>query len=317
MAAMLALYLPAGANAALNYGCYACHGVKDFPGGYVSKTRYSGSVHGKFSCAACHVDITAFPHGTPRKVDCGICHLFGKAGAPKTPALQYGLSVHGKAVREGIAGAPLCQTCHGSHYILPPDNPQSRIYRKNIPRLCSRCHQAQYGAYMKSIHAGVLFDMGIEKAAVCSDCHEEHRVPNAASPLWMLWLVSECGNCHKRELTTYRHTYHGKVTRLGYTTVAKCSDCHGAHDILPPSDPNSTLSSSNIVHTCRKCHPGATRDFTKFYAHPNDRDKKHYPRLYYTYLAMTILLTGVFAFFITHTFLWAYRTLKDRHKKKE
>ena len=38
--------------------------------------------------------------------------------------------------------------------------------------------------------------------------------------------------------------------------------------------------------------------------------------LYYTYLFMTLLLIGVFTFFLTHTFLWAYRALKERIQKK-
>ena len=316
IATALILLLPARAKA-LNASCYACHGEKDFTGGYVDKTGFSQSVHGKFSCVACHTGIVTFPHGKkPQKVNCGICHLPGRGGAPEIPALQYRLSVHGMAVREGVAGAPRCQTCHGSHYILPPNNPKSVIYRKNIPRLCSRCHRAEYEIYKKSIHARALFDMGIEKAAVCYDCHEEHRVPNVTSPRWMLWLVGKCGSCHKRELATYRQTYHGQVTRLGYTTVAKCPDCHGSHGILPPSDPASTLSKANRLHTCKKCHPKASRGFTTYYAHPDDRDRQRYPVLYYTWLAMTMLIAGVFAFFAIHTFLWAYRTLKERLGKK-
>ena len=30
---------------------------------------------------------------------------------------------------------------------------------------------------------------------------------------------------------------HGALTNLGYTEGAKCSDCHGSHDILPLNDP--------------------------------------------------------------------------------
>ncbi len=315
-AAVLVLFLPTLANAGLNSACYACHGKKDFPGGYVDAAAYSGSVHGQFSCSACHANITTYPHGKPRKVNCLVCHLPGIGGAPKTPAIQYEMSVHGKAVREGIAGAPRCQTCHGAHDILPPNDPRSRTYRKNIPRLCSRCHMAQYERYKKSIHARALFDMGMERSAVCYDCHEEHRVPNVTSPKWMLWLVGKCGSCHERELATYRQTYHGQVTRLGYATVAKCSDCHGAHDILPPSDPASTLSYGNRLHTCRKCHPDASMGFTTYFAHPDDRDRRRYPQLYYTWLAMTALIVSVFAFFVVHTFLWAYRTLRERLKRK-
>ena len=71
-----------------------------------------------------------------------------------------------------------------------------------------------------------------------------------------------CGKCHADRLENYRDTYHGKAMALGKPNiapeVAACYDCHGHHDILPPSDPNSHLSTNNIVATCQQCHPGAT-----------------------------------------------------------
>ncbi len=79
---------------------------------------------------------------------------------------------------------------------------------------------------------------------------------------------------------------------------------------------HSTLSSKNLVATCAKCHPGATESFTKFYAHAEETNRAKYPVLYYTFVFMTLLLIGVFAFFLTHTFLWAYRALKERIQKK-
>ncbi|MEJ2683333.1 MAG: cytochrome c3 family protein [Candidatus Sulfobium sp.] len=171
---------------------------------------------------------------------------------------------------------------------------------------------------MKSIHARTFFQMHDEKAAVCYDCHEEHRVPNVTQPRWELWVVRECGSCHRRELLTYRDTIHGEISRLGYTTVARCPDCHGSHDILPPSNPESTLyKGPNRVRTCRQCHPTATVSFTEYYAHPNMHDRARYPLLYYTHLFMSILIFGVFSFFSVHTFLWAYRSVKERHKTRE
>jgi hypothetical protein len=299
--------------------CLSCHGRKGFFGGYVDQARYEESVHGTHPCSGCHLDVISYPHKKKvGVVDCSVCHLAGTGGAPTKPAKQYWLSVHGVAVKEGVKNAPICQTCHGSHYILPPQNPKSRVNRKNIPGLCSQCHERQYEHYMKSIHAQAFFQMKIERAAVCYDCHEEHRVPNVTQPRWKLWLVKECGSCHRRELATYRDTIHGEISRLGYTTVARCPDCHGHHDILPSSNPDSTLFfGQNRVRTCRKCHPSATLRFTEYYAHPNMHDRARYPMLYYTYLFMSVLLFGVFGFFSVHTFLWAYRSVKERHKTKE
>ena len=39
------------------------------------------------------------------------------------------------------------------------------------------------------------------------------------------------------------------------TTVAHCASCHGVHDILPSSDPRSSINPKNLPATCGKCHP--------------------------------------------------------------
>ena len=154
-------------------------------------------------------------------------------------------------------------------------------------------------------------------AATCFDCHLEHRTPRTTEDAWKLRLIEKCGDCHAEQMDTYRKSFHGKVTGLGYTGTAECQDCHGSHAILPPSDPASTLSQNNIVNTCRTCHPRATTRFTKFFAHAEEHDRARYPQLYYVYLFMTALLIAVFSFFFLHTFLWAYRALKERITRRE
>jgi len=43
--------------------------------------------------------------------------------------------------------------------------------------------------------------------------------------------------------------------------VANCASCHGVHNILPSSDPRSTINRANLVKTCGQCHPGVTDRF--------------------------------------------------------
>lgn len=200
-------------------------------------------------------------------------------------------------------------------HIFSSKDERALTQRQRIPLLCSGCHNKEYESYSKSIHGKVFVENKNPGAATCFDCHMEHLIPRVSEKEWKIALIKECGNCHARELDTYRRTFHGKVARLGYTTIAKCSDCHGAHNILPSSDKNSTLSENYILYTCRECHPGATMQFTKFYAHADEHDRNRYPLLYYTYISMTVLLMGVFAFFFTHTFLWAYRAMREKMKK--
>ena len=133
---------------------------------------------------------------------------------------------------------------------------------------------------------------------------------------WRLEIVRECGTCHAQSLRTYRDTFHGQVTSLGFTRVARCSDCHGAHDIFPKSDLRSSVAPSRVVATCRKCHPQANANFARYDPHADDRDRARNPVLYYAARSMTWLLAGVFFFFGFHTAVWAARPLIARFVKK-
>ena len=295
--------------------CRDCHSQKGMPG-FIDQKAFSESVHGVFLCTKCHVNIASYPHGKVAKVSCGICHFLGTDGAPTEKAQEYKMSVHNRISPVGQNVVPTCQTCHGSHYIYPASDGRSATRRQNIPALCSQCHPREYQEYSRSIHGIEAVDRNNAQAPTCFDCHQEHLIPPTGDEKWMLSLIKECGGCHNEQMKTYRKTYHGKVTQLGYATMAKCSDCHGSHGITRVTDNASVLSEQNILNTCKKCHPGATRGFTKYYAHADETNRAKYPVMYYTYLFMTTLLIGVFTFFFTHTFLWAYRSLKERMNKK-
>lgn len=295
--------------------CYSCHGQKGMPG-HIDRSSFLGSVHGGIECTNCHLNLSPYPHGTVGKVNCGICHFLGSSGAPSVQARQFKLSVHNRIVPVGRNAVPVCQTCHGSHYIYPSSDKRSATRRQNIPALCSKCHPAEFREYARSIHGIETLERYNAMAPTCFDCHQEHMAPPAGNAQWMLSLIKECGNCHQEQLKTYRKTYHGKVTRLGYATMAKCSDCHGAHSVARISDTSSLLSKQNILATCRKCHPRATEGFTKYYAHADETNRAKYPVMFYTFVFMTTLLIGTFTFFFVHTFLWAYRSTKERRNRK-
>jgi hypothetical protein len=75
-----------------------------------------------------------------------------------------------------------------------------------------------------------------------------------------------CASCHANDqrmraynlpvdqYALYQTSGHGRRLAAGDTRVAVCSDCHGAHDILPPSDPASRVFPLNIPKTCGSCH---------------------------------------------------------------
>jgi hypothetical protein len=128
--------------------------------------------------------------------------------------------------------------------------------------------------------------------------------------------MQQCGRCHEEIARTYFDTYHGKVSRLGYTKTAKCYDCHGAHDILPVADPKSRLSRANVVATCQRCHPGATRRFAEYLTHATHHDPHKYPWLFWTFWGMTTLLVGTFVVGGLHTILWIPRAIQWRRESR-
>jgi cytochrome b subunit of formate dehydrogenase len=134
---------------------------------------------------------------------------------------------------------------------------------------------------------------------------------------FMTEITHQCGSCHKDLADTYFDTMHGKTYTLGYLESAKCSDCHGAHEILEVDDPESSVGYKNVVGTCQKCHEDANIRFTGYLTHATHHDPVKYPILYYTYWIMLTLLTSVFCFFGVHTLLWLPRSIKHLHQRKK
>ena len=98
-----------------------------------------------------------------------------------------------------------------------------------------------------------------------------------------------------------------RTARTAHSAEAH-ADCHGHHDILPASDPKSTIAPGQLVTTCGKCHAGANASFVKYDPHANSHDAVHYPALHYVAVFMNVLLSGTLGFFALHTILWFFRS---------
>jgi cytochrome b subunit of formate dehydrogenase len=233
---------------------------------------------------------------------------------------SYMESVHGKAVTEaGLIVAATCVSCHGSHDVLPSTDPRSAVSRQHVPRTCGKCHLGVTETYEQSVH-GRQLAAGDENAPVCTDCHAAHAISRAGTPQFALDIAAECGQCHDQPrpgggrslYTTYRLSYHGQVTELGSTRAARCSDCHGAHDIQPVASTDSRLHESNRVRACQQCHPGANASFAQFQPHADYLDGRRYPLLHGVWLYFIILMSATFSFFGLHSVLWFFRSIKER-----
>jgi len=90
------------------------------------------------------------------------------------------------------------------------------------------------------------------------------------------------------------------------TTVANCASCHGAHEILPSSDPDSPINGANLVKTCGKCHPGADAKFASFPVHVTPTPKNQ-PLLFWISEIYAILIIGIIGGMFIHNSLTSLR----------
>jgi cytochrome b subunit of formate dehydrogenase len=307
--------------------CNDCHAA--------AAQDYAGSIHGishqlgasaAATCADCHGKHDMLParhRASPvYKLNlpntCAKCHANTNLTAEyhinnQTAAAHYLDSIHGQALtKKGLIVAPSCNDCHGVHDIKRSVDRESPINHQNIAKTCGVCHIKVEEIYNNSIH-GKLLATGHKDGPVCTDCHTAHEVEKPLNGHFKQVSDQRCGKCHEDSLKHYRDTYHGKAMALGKPSqaadVAACYDCHGHHDVLPPSDPASHLSATNIVSTCQQCHPDANAGFASYRPHANPLDKEKYPVLHVVFVFMTTLIIGVFIFFGLHTLAWLVRAV--------
>ena len=304
--------------------------------------QYQQSTHGKLfakndvnapTCKECHGT-----HGVKARLDsqspifatnipalCARCHQEGKKAAVRIQGTEheiinhYNESIHGKGLaKSGLVVTAKCTDCHTSHRELPSADTLSSIHPNSTPATCGKCHHGIENQFEKSIHSR-LVSISDKPLPVCNDCHTAHTITRTDATGFKLSILTTCGKCHGEITKSYFETYHGKVSQLGYAKTAKCYDCHGAHDILKVTDPRSHLSRENVVTTCQKCHPNATRKFAGYLTHATHHDPDRYPILFYVFWGMTSLVIGTFFFSGLHTLLWLPRAWQMRklHKKEE
>ncbi|MGA7613672.1 MAG: cytochrome b/b6 domain-containing protein [Thermoanaerobaculia bacterium] len=243
------------------------------------------------TCSSCHgaaheilpsSDPGSRVYRTNLPETCGSCHgvkfVMEGSGFSVQPFFSYRESVHGRAVAKGSMAAAICTDCHGGHDILPPNDPKSSIFKFNVPTTCGKCHEHISQEYLASVH-GKAVARGNWQAPVCTDCHGIHAIKNPVDPASSVTAKAvartTCAQCHSgvrlsqeyglpgKRVSTYEASYHGLANQLGYTVAANCASCHGIHNILPSSDPKSTINKANLTKTCGSCHPGANQKFVE------------------------------------------------------
>jgi len=237
--------------------CYDCHGKHAIYGEKNAKSTVHPSNLNK-TCNRCHSDKDIVKE-----------HALGKG---PTPGELFEDSVHAQT------GAVTCVSCHGSHVLKSLIDPQSTVFRSNVPHTCGACHPEIMKEFEESIH-GVLAARGRSDSPTCTTCHGIHGIKakiHPDSPVNERRIaLTTCPQCHaaeqiskeygitKGQVKSYYDSFHGLSYRGGDTFSANCASCHGVHDIRPSSDPKSMIHKDNLQRTCGACHPGASVNFSK------------------------------------------------------
>ncbi len=189
--------------------CTDCHGSHD--------------LHGKLN-----TESKIYKLNVPKT--CGHCH----ENVEKT----YDMSVHGKAIQEGIIDAPVCTDCHGEHQIQGPKGTASPVSLAHVVETCSHCHASEkinsrYGlpadrieTYLKSYH-GLARQAGSLIAANCASCHGFHDIlpsSDRRSSVYPSNLAMTCGKCHP-----------GAGSQLAGAKIHVSSDSPGSFEIAGQS----------------------------------------------------------------------------------
>ncbi len=297
------------------------------------------------TCVDCHGDAhSILPASDPKSpvshsnipATCGTCHgqkfLMQSTGGSSQVFVAYQDSVHGHAVQNGSQTAAVCTDCHGSHEILAANDDRSPINKFNVPATCGKCHGQVQGVYMKSIHGQAVL-RGNWLAPVCTDCHGIHTIMATSNPNSSVsgqnLSSAACTRCHQgvrltqefdvpgNRVSTYLDSYHGLASQGGSLVVANCASCHGVHNILPSSDPRSTINPANLDATCGQCHKGVTQKFTLNKVHVDvvggrtmDKGTLAVRWIRWFYLPLILLVIG--AMFVHNAILWRAKTLARR-----
>lgn len=298
--------------------CESCHGsihavkAASEPDSQVAHARLADT------CATCHSDA-----GFLSRHQIPMAH----------PVEAYKQSVHGSAVASGNEKAATCNNCHGTHNIYPARDERSRVNHWKVADTCGQCHQEIARQFNDSVH-GKSAKAGDRDAPVCTDCHGEHLImnpSNPASPLNAANISEEtCGRCHNdprlalrndlplNRVPSYADSYHGLAVEGGKLTAANCASCHGVHDILPASDPRSTVNAANLPKTCGQCHKGVEESkFTIGPIHVQTNAGPNHPVVRWIRWTYWVLIPFTLGFMLLHNLLDLLAKLIRRRPRQE
>jgi formate dehydrogenase gamma subunit len=238
--------------------CFDCHEVST-----------ESSIHEGFDCLDCHTRIDLDEHIDEgmlptffQEEACGTCH--------EDEWSEHATSVHGLKINGTSPDEATCVDCHGTHDVLPADDPNSMVHPAKMVTTCGRCHSNPelmerhniaipdpVTRYEQSIHFRVLEESGYT-SATCNDCHGTHDIQNmrhARSAINYWNVATTCGKCHVAEYEEFQRSDHWLALQRGVHDAPACITCHGEHAITDPTGRYDIIKKREMAdHTCLKCH---------------------------------------------------------------
>lgn len=222
------------------------------------------------SCKGCHGTHDVISPKTPGSKfhsgnlteSCGTCHSEVSA--------KFVSSEHARAFAAGVKSAPTCLTCHKNDIAkVRPDRDSTKL-KIAQEKMCLSCHlddpdvrkrtglaKGFIAAYEKSVHGKALLQ-GNAAAANCVNCHGSHEMKKSLDPtahIHKTHIVETCGQCHASIAAEFSESVHGVAVAQGHRGAPVCTDCHGEHSILSPTDPRSPVAPLNVSgQVCSPCH---------------------------------------------------------------
>ncbi len=163
----------------------------------------------------------------------------------------------------------------------PPSTPRGKLPRETS---CFDCHSQLDGTALEPTRA-IDADVHLQAGIGCHECHggdpgagfdgdpfaAHDEAKGFTGKPARLDIPRFCAKCHSDAATMkrfdpqmridqhseYLTSVHGQRNSAGDEKAAVCVDCHGAHGILPPGDPRSSVHASSLADTCSRCHSDA------------------------------------------------------------
>ncbi len=256
--------------------CEKCHSTE--------ANQFEASLHGKAvlhdkllapTCIKCHSghnvlsskDENSSTYVMNIPALCGSCHKEGTPVSKLSTVSQdhiledYSESIHGEGLlKRGLIVTAVCTSCHFSHNILPHENPNSSINRKNIPSTCTQCHRQIESVHVKVIN-GELWEKEPHKIPVCVDCHQPHK---ARRVVYEADFRNEiCMKCHADKNLSM--TLNGEKVSLYVdidehnNSAHKDNSCIKCHTNISITNNPICLNSGKV--DCSICHQAQVDDY--------------------------------------------------------